>query len=133
MDTSQENTLYPYVFDHKPGLFLSRLLYTLFKKVSTSENMIEVLRQMHKKGTVVYAIKYRGQLDYLGPRAKNNQNMRHAPYFIVPPAARLSARYKSHLMRAGHECSGRRLARHKDQPLAPRDLRQARRLPLQVN
>jgi len=65
MNTPQEKTLYPYVLDHKPGFFLNWLLYRLFKRVSLSESMKEDLKQMHRKGTVVYAIKYRGQLDYL--------------------------------------------------------------------
>jgi glycerol-3-phosphate O-acyltransferase len=65
MDDSRENVYYPYVLDYKPGFFLSWLLYQLFKKIGLSENMKEELKQMHKKGTVVYAIKYRGHLDYL--------------------------------------------------------------------
>lgn len=65
MDASQEKLYYPYVLDYKPGFFLSWLLYQLFKRIGLSENMKEDLKQMHKKGTVVYAIKYRGQLDYL--------------------------------------------------------------------
>ena len=65
MNTPQEKTLYPYVLDHKPGFFLNWLLYRLFKRVSLSESMKEDLKQMHRKGTVIYAIKYRGQLDYL--------------------------------------------------------------------
>ena len=65
MKTPQEKFLYPYVLDHKPGFFLSWFLYRLFKRVSLSESMKEDLKQMHREGTVVYAIKYRGQLDYL--------------------------------------------------------------------
>lgn len=65
MDNSKSKTLYPYVLDHKPGFFLSWFLYRLFKRVSIDENMKEDLRLMQKQGTVVYAIKYRGRLDYL--------------------------------------------------------------------
>jgi glycerol-3-phosphate O-acyltransferase len=65
MNTPQGKILYPYVLDHKPGFFLSWFLYRLFKRVSLSESMKEDLKQMHREGTVVYAIKYRGQLDYL--------------------------------------------------------------------
>ncbi|MDY7036713.1 MAG: hypothetical protein SV375_11205 [Thermodesulfobacteriota bacterium] len=61
----EEKTFYPYVLDHKPGLFLNRFLYRLFKRVSFDENMRNTLKQMNREGTVVYAIKYRGQLDYL--------------------------------------------------------------------
>ena len=65
MDTFQGKTFYPYILDHKPGFFLNWFLYRLFKRVSLGENMKEDLKQMHREGTVVYAIKYRGQLDYL--------------------------------------------------------------------
>jgi glycerol-3-phosphate O-acyltransferase len=65
MDTFQGKTFYPYILDHKPGFFLNWLLYRLFKRVSLGENIKEDLKQMHREGTVVYAIKYRGQLDYL--------------------------------------------------------------------
>jgi len=60
-----ERPFYPFILDHKPGLFLDRLLYRLFKRVQFNTNMTEPLRRMHRHGTVVYAIKYRGQLDYL--------------------------------------------------------------------
>ena len=53
------------MLDHKPGFFLNWFLYTLFKKVHFDENFSEDLKQMHREGTVVYAIKYRGHLDYL--------------------------------------------------------------------
>jgi glycerol-3-phosphate O-acyltransferase len=56
---------YPYVLDHKPGFFLNWLLYRLFLKVRLNENVKTALKEMQKKGTVVYAIKYRGLLDYL--------------------------------------------------------------------
>ncbi len=60
-----EKPFYPFILDHKPYLFLDRLLYRLFKRVQFNKNMTEPLKQMHRHGTVVYAIKYRGQLDYL--------------------------------------------------------------------
>jgi glycerol-3-phosphate O-acyltransferase len=65
MDDSQEKVYYPYVLDYKPGFFLSWLLYQLFKKIGLNGGVKEDLRQLQKKGTVVYAIKYRGKLDYL--------------------------------------------------------------------
>ncbi|MBW2309640.1 MAG: 1-acyl-sn-glycerol-3-phosphate acyltransferase [Deltaproteobacteria bacterium] len=65
MDDSQEKVYYPYVLDYKPGFFLSWLLYRLFKTINLNEDAKDNLRQLQKKGTVVYAIKYRGQLDYL--------------------------------------------------------------------
>jgi glycerol-3-phosphate O-acyltransferase len=65
MDDSQEKIYYPYVLDYKPGFFLSWLLYKFFKKISLNKGAKEELRHFQKKGTVVYAIKYRGKLDYL--------------------------------------------------------------------
>jgi glycerol-3-phosphate O-acyltransferase len=65
MDDSQEKIYYPYVLNDKPGFFLSWLLYQLFKKVHLNDDAKEGLRQLHKKGTIVYAIKYRAKLDYL--------------------------------------------------------------------
>ena len=56
---------YPYILDHKPGFFLSWFLYRLFKKVLFDESFTKDLKQMHREGNVVYAIKYRGHLDYL--------------------------------------------------------------------
>ena len=65
MNNLGKKSFYPYVLDHKPGFFLGWLLYTLFKRVHFDENMAEELKRMHRQGTVVYAIKYRGHLDYL--------------------------------------------------------------------
>jgi glycerol-3-phosphate O-acyltransferase len=65
MEYSKRKIHYPYVLDHKPGFFLGWFLYRLFKRVSIDETMKEDLRLMQKEGTVVYAIKYRGRLDYL--------------------------------------------------------------------
>ncbi|MBN2122700.1 MAG: 1-acyl-sn-glycerol-3-phosphate acyltransferase [Deltaproteobacteria bacterium] len=65
MAHSEEGTLYPYVLDHKPGFFLSWFLYRLFKRVRIDESMKESLKEMHREGALVYAIKYRGHLDYL--------------------------------------------------------------------
>lgn len=58
-------TFYPYVLDYKPGFFLSWFLYRLFRRISIDESMVEELKRINKAGTVVYAIKYRGHLDYL--------------------------------------------------------------------
>lgn len=65
MAIQHEKAQYPSVLEHKPGFFLSWVLYTLFKHVQFSKDMAETLKQMHRQGTVVYAIKYRGHLDYL--------------------------------------------------------------------
>ncbi|MBN1102410.1 MAG: 1-acyl-sn-glycerol-3-phosphate acyltransferase, partial [Deltaproteobacteria bacterium] len=60
-----ENELSPYALEDKPGFALSWLFYRLFKRVRVDEAMREKLKQMHREGTVVYSIKYRGRLDYL--------------------------------------------------------------------
>jgi len=65
MNISEENISYPYILDHKPGFFISWLMYRLFRRIRIDDSMIEDLKQMSKKGTVVYAIKYRGKLDYI--------------------------------------------------------------------
>ena len=66
------------ILDHKPGLFLERILFSLFKRVSVDEPMKEELKRMNREGTVVYAIKYRGRLDYL--MYHYNFRMRRLPY-----------------------------------------------------
>lgn len=78
MNASEDKTIYPNVLDHKPGFFLTWLLYRLFKKVNLDENMKEGLKQMQKEGNVVYAIKYRGRLDYL--LCHYNFRRRRLPY-----------------------------------------------------
>lgn len=65
MNFTKQKSHYPSVLDHKPSLFLNWVLYTLFKHVQFPKDMTEELKQMHRQGTVVYAIKYRGLLDYL--------------------------------------------------------------------
>ena len=65
MNILKEKDYYPSVLDHKPGFLLSWVLYTLFKHVQIATDMADILKQMHRQGTVVYAIKYRGHLDYL--------------------------------------------------------------------
>lgn len=66
------------ILDHKPGLFLSRILFSLFRRVHLDEPMKEELKRMNRVGTVVYAIKYRGRLDYL--MYHYNFRMRRLPY-----------------------------------------------------
>jgi glycerol-3-phosphate O-acyltransferase len=78
MGNTPKKPLYPYVLDHKPGFFLGWFLYRLFKRASIDENMIQDLKQMNRQGTVVYAIKYRGQLDYL--LCHYNFRRRRLPY-----------------------------------------------------
>lgn len=65
MDYKTKNISYPYMLDYKPGFFLGWFFYRLFRKVRIDENIKENLKAMQKEGTIVYAIKYRGILDYL--------------------------------------------------------------------
>jgi glycerol-3-phosphate O-acyltransferase len=84
-----EKSSYPYILDHKPSFFLSWFLYRLFRRVGIDENMKDDLRQMHREGTVVYAIKYRGRLDYL--LYHYNFRRRRLPYPKIAP-------HKAHLL-----------------------------------
>lgn len=61
----ENEAAFPCVVDFKPGFFLSWVLYKLFKRAQLDKSAIEHLKQLHRQGTVVYAIKYRGQLDFL--------------------------------------------------------------------
>ena len=65
MGRSRNDQYYPFVLDYKPGFFISWFLYKLFKRIRFDESMVEDLKLMHREGSVVYAIKYRGYLDYL--------------------------------------------------------------------
>jgi len=56
---------FPFVIDYKPRFLLNWLLYKLFKRVRYNESMAQKLKVMNREGTVVYAVKYRGRLDYL--------------------------------------------------------------------
>ncbi len=62
---SKNEEAFPCVVDFKPGFFLSWVLYRLFKRVQLDKSAVETLKKLHRQGTVVYAIKYRGQLDFL--------------------------------------------------------------------
>ncbi|MBN2031780.1 MAG: 1-acyl-sn-glycerol-3-phosphate acyltransferase [Deltaproteobacteria bacterium] len=65
MDTFGEKIYYPYVLDFKPRFLLGWMLYRLFKRTELNESAKEKLKQMHKEGTIVFALKYRSKLDYL--------------------------------------------------------------------
>ena len=65
MKTREPQKAFSFVLDHKPGFFLSRFFYRLFQRVQLDQAMVPELKQMHRAGTVVYTIKYRGILDYL--------------------------------------------------------------------
>ena len=65
MNKSINKINFPYFFDYKPVFFLGWFFYRLFKRVKIDENIKDSLKGMQKEGTIVYAIKYRGLLDYL--------------------------------------------------------------------
>lgn len=65
MNNFRDKISYPCVLDHKPGFFLNWILYRFIRRVNLDENMREALKQMQKMGTVVYASKYGGLLDYI--------------------------------------------------------------------
>ncbi len=56
---------FPFVVDFKPQLVLNWALFKLFKRVRYNEKMARRLKEIQRQGTVVYAIKYRGRLDFL--------------------------------------------------------------------
>ena len=65
MKSNRKKSFYPFELDQKPGFFLTWFLYRLFKHVQFDTSVTEDLKQMHREGTVIYAMKYRGYLDYL--------------------------------------------------------------------
>ncbi len=97
MPHMKKDSISPYLFDHKPGLFLTYVLFKMFKKMDMDPKWKERLRELHRQGTIVYAIKYRGALDYLlfhyGFRSKRLPYPRYAfgmkPLWICPLAPAL--------------------------------------------
>ncbi|HDI79226.1 MAG TPA: hypothetical protein ENF54_06265, partial [Desulfobacteraceae bacterium] len=93
----KKDPISPYLFDHKPGLFLTYVLFKMFKKMDMDPKWKERLRELHRQGTIVYAVKYRGALDYLlfhyGFRSKRLPYPRYAfgmkPIWICPLAPAL--------------------------------------------
>jgi glycerol-3-phosphate O-acyltransferase len=65
MKSADKEILYPYALEDKPRFLLGWLLSALFRRAKVDENAKEGLQQLQKEGTVVYATKYRGHLDYL--------------------------------------------------------------------
>ncbi len=65
MNKNRNKLSFPYFFDYKPVFLLGWYFYRLFKKVKLDENIKDSLKEMQREGTIVYAIKYRGILDFL--------------------------------------------------------------------
>ncbi|NLA75464.1 MAG: hypothetical protein GX846_08370 [Deltaproteobacteria bacterium] len=59
------NDNFPYFFDYKPGFLLWWFFYRLVKRVKLDENFTESLKSMQKEGTIVFAVKYKGLIDFL--------------------------------------------------------------------
>ncbi|MCU0595432.1 MAG: 1-acyl-sn-glycerol-3-phosphate acyltransferase [Desulfobacterota bacterium] len=78
MKSSEKEILYPYALDDKPRFLLGWVLSALFRRARVDESAKEGLTQLQKEGTVVYATKYRGHLDYL--LYHYNLRRRHLPY-----------------------------------------------------
>ncbi len=65
MNKKRKKLSFPYFFDYKPVFFLGWFFYRLFKKVKLDESIKGPLKKMQREGTIVYAIKYSGILDFL--------------------------------------------------------------------
>ncbi|MGD9158601.1 MAG: 1-acyl-sn-glycerol-3-phosphate acyltransferase [Desulfobacteraceae bacterium] len=65
MNKNRNKLYFPYFFDYKPVFFLGWFFYRLFKRLKLDENIKDPLKNMQREGTIVFAIKYRGILDYL--------------------------------------------------------------------
>jgi len=65
MNKKRNKLSFPYFFDYKPVFFLGWFFYRLFKRVKLAENIKDPLKAMNRNGTIVYAVKYKGILDFL--------------------------------------------------------------------
>ncbi len=65
MNTFHEKPCFACVLDHKPGFLLGGILYRIFKRFHFDESIVEELKRLRRQGTIVYAMKYPGRLDYL--------------------------------------------------------------------
>ena len=65
MKSADKEILYPYLLEDKPRFLLGWVFSALFRRAKVDENAQEGLKELQKEGTVVYATKYRGHLDYL--------------------------------------------------------------------
>lgn len=64
-DNLKNNNLFPYYIGKKPGLIIPWLFYLFCKRAKTNPELKDRIRLMQSKGVVVYAVKYRGILDFL--------------------------------------------------------------------
>lgn len=65
MEQTPEKTLYPFFLDDQAGQSLAWAFEVLFKRIRIQENMVASLRSLQEGGSVVYATKYRGHMDFL--------------------------------------------------------------------
>ena len=111
MDIAPEKSPSPFLYDHKPGFFLGWVLYRLFKRFSFDDNMTEAIKRMNREGTVVYAIKYPGHLDFLLyhyryrtsrlPYPKLALNLNMSMVLPLSQVVKIVRSYITHLLRDG--------------------------------
>jgi glycerol-3-phosphate O-acyltransferase len=65
MNKKINNFNFPCFFDYKPVFFIGWFFYRLFRRVKLDENIKDPIRVMQREGAIVYAIKYKGLLDFL--------------------------------------------------------------------
>jgi len=73
---------YGYAVPGKPRFFLRRWFERLIAKTSMPENQQRVLQELAAKGTIIYAVKYRSQLDFVYLSLRLQQLGLPAPGFL---------------------------------------------------
>jgi glycerol-3-phosphate O-acyltransferase len=73
---------YGYAVEGKPRCLFQSWIERLISKTSVSENQQHLLEDLAKRGTIVYAIKYRSQLDYVSLSLRLHQLGLPSPSFL---------------------------------------------------
>ncbi len=102
---------YGYSLDVKPKVTFQRWFEKLVAKISVPEDQQRHLEELSRKGSIIYAIKYRSQLDYVCASLKLHQlgipnasfTFEVKPYFWLPrwQAFKLILYHSWHLIRRG--------------------------------
>ncbi len=58
-------TLFPNMFAQKPGFFMQNFLHVMFKRIDIDKGLLEQLRMIAKKGTLIYVTKYHSHFDFI--------------------------------------------------------------------
>ena len=74
----KHSSLFPYHIGKKPGFIIQWILYFLCKGAQPNPDIRDRIRLMQSKGVVVYALKYRGILDFM--LIHFNFHIRRIPY-----------------------------------------------------